>query len=64
MPGADIRNEKDEEEDDPQAIEPASHPAPNHTLMKTFMVMSMIKMTIMTFIMMIHDDECGKEEDD
>lgn len=53
MPGADIRNEKDEEEDDPQAIEPASHPASNHTLMKTFNVMSMIKMTIMTFIMMI-----------
>ena len=46
MPGADIRNEKDEEEDDPEAIEPASHPAPDHTLM----VMSMTKMTATTFI--------------
>ena len=64
LPGANIRNEKDEKEDSAKAIEPASHPATNHTLMTNYMAMSKIKMTVMTFIMMIGDDECDKEEDD
>ena len=37
MPGANVRNEKDEEEDDAEAIEPASHPTPNHTLVMMMM---------------------------
>ena len=35
MPCADVRDEKDKEEDDAKAIEPTSHPAPNHTLIVT-----------------------------
>ena len=44
MPGANIRNEKNEKEDDPQAIEPPSHPASYHTLVmaKTMMTMTML----------------------
>ena len=38
MPGADVRDEKDKEEDDAEAIEPTSHPAPNRTLMWNVMV--------------------------
>ena len=32
LPGANVRNEKYKEEDDTETIEPASHPAPYHTL--------------------------------
>ena len=47
-PGANIRNKKDEEEDDAEAIEPSSHPAPYHTLMMTAMVITMIRLTMKT----------------
>ena len=48
LPGANIRNKKDEEEDDTEAIEPSSHPAPYHTLMMTAMVVTMMRLTMKT----------------
>ena len=42
MPGANVRDEKDEKEDDAEAIEPASHPAPNHTLVMMMMTAILI----------------------
>ena len=38
MPGANVRDEKDEKEDYAEAIEPTRHPAPNRTLMWNVMV--------------------------
>ena len=48
LPGANIGNKKDEEEDNAKAIEPSSHPAPYHTLMMTAMVITMIRLTMKT----------------